>query len=194
MAISRFKTSSVAQGLPKYQKLWDQSTIYTPPGFESIATYIVGSGGEASVTFSSIPDAYKHLQIRAFTGVSASMAAYIRFNGDSTNSYAGHTLEADGGAVAFGGGGPGSAIYFAEQNNANSWGISVVDILDYSSTTKFKAIKCLAGYQNDGSGGRIRLAGGNWQNSSSKISSITMTPNSGVWNQYTHFAIYGIRG
>lgn len=29
MAISRFKTSSVAQGLPKYQKLWDQTSGLT---------------------------------------------------------------------------------------------------------------------------------------------------------------------
>jgi hypothetical protein len=174
--------------------LWDQSTIYTPPGFESIATYIVGSGGEASVTFNSIPSTFKHLQIRAFTGVSASMAAYIRFNGDSTNSYASHVLEANGGAAAFGGGGPGSAIYFAEQNDANSYGISVVDIADYSSTTKFKSVKALAGYQNNGSGGRIRLAGGSWQNSASPISSIVLAPSAGVWNQGSHFALYGIRG
>jgi hypothetical protein len=31
MAISRFKTSSVAQGLPKYQKFWDQTAAITPP-------------------------------------------------------------------------------------------------------------------------------------------------------------------
>lgn len=38
MAISRFKTSSVAQGLPKYQKAWDQST-YTIPTGNLIASY-----------------------------------------------------------------------------------------------------------------------------------------------------------
>lgn len=32
MAISRFKTSTVAQGLPKYQDLWDQTTTLFPSG------------------------------------------------------------------------------------------------------------------------------------------------------------------
>ena len=58
MAISRFKTSSVAQGLPKYQKLWDQSTLLGPGGVSptglhswydaSNAASITSSGGVVS--------------------------------------------------------------------------------------------------------------------------------------------------
>ena len=32
--------------------------------FDSIATVTVGAGGSSSITFSSIPSTYKHLQIR----------------------------------------------------------------------------------------------------------------------------------
>jgi hypothetical protein len=42
MAISRFKTSSVAQGLPKYQKFWDQST--------TLYSYYLASFGTAGGT------------------------------------------------------------------------------------------------------------------------------------------------
>jgi hypothetical protein len=42
MAISRFKTSSVAQGLPKYQKFWDQSTQL---GFTTEYLVLGGGGG-----------------------------------------------------------------------------------------------------------------------------------------------------
>lgn len=45
MAISRFKTSSVAQGLPKYQKFWDQSTMYyTTAGTTWTAKTLPASG------------------------------------------------------------------------------------------------------------------------------------------------------
>lgn len=38
---------------------WSPSTDY-----DSIATTTVGAGGAASITFSSIPSTYQHLQIR----------------------------------------------------------------------------------------------------------------------------------
>ena len=34
--------------------------------YDSIATVTVGSGGSSSIVFSSIPQTYKHLQIRGF--------------------------------------------------------------------------------------------------------------------------------
>lgn len=39
MAISRFKTSTLAQGLPKYQDFWDQSTVYGIPTSGLVAKY-----------------------------------------------------------------------------------------------------------------------------------------------------------
>lgn len=45
MAISRFSTSSVAQGLPKYQKFWDGSTVvYTTAGTTWTAKTLPSSG------------------------------------------------------------------------------------------------------------------------------------------------------
>ena len=39
--------------------------VIMPGSYESIATVTVGSGGAASVEFTSIPSTYTHLQIRA---------------------------------------------------------------------------------------------------------------------------------
>ena len=55
MAISRFKTSTVAQGLPKYTEIWDQTTFAGPPvsGYKlwldaSDTASITASGGAVS--------------------------------------------------------------------------------------------------------------------------------------------------
>ena len=54
--------------------------------YESIATQTVGAGGVASVTFSSIPSTYKHLQLRIMSRADRSGAAltnlFIQINGN----------------------------------------------------------------------------------------------------------------
>ena len=69
-------------------------------GFEHIQSITVGSLGASSVTFSNIPQGYKHLQIRgvartAYDG--AYDALFMQFNGDaSTANYVTHALNGDG--------------------------------------------------------------------------------------------------
>ena len=51
--------------------------------YESIATVSVGSGGQSSIVFSSIPSTYKHLQLRAIARTdyaAASIAFHLQFN------------------------------------------------------------------------------------------------------------------
>ena len=62
--------------------------------YESIASYAPSSG--SSVTFSSIPSTYKHLQIRwmAYSGVGVNLS--LQFNGDTGNNYADHWISGDG--------------------------------------------------------------------------------------------------
>lgn len=72
MAISRFKTSTVAQGLPKYQKLWDGTTTWSYPappvtGYKvwldaSDATKITSSGGSVSQWTDKSTNAYTFTQ------------------------------------------------------------------------------------------------------------------------------------
>ena len=77
------------------------SKLVASGSYESIATFTLGSS--TTVTFSSIPSTYKHLQIRylarsARTGAATDDLA-IRLNSDSGANYARHRLFGDGASV-----------------------------------------------------------------------------------------------
>lgn len=175
-----------------------------PGSYESIATQTVGAGGASSVTFSSIPSTYKHLQIRymARSTVSNVNDGYtsIRFNGDGTNGnyYFYHVLQGDGASVTAGAGGTNAIIYsgVTAGNNAsaNVFGVGVIDILDYTSTNKYKYPRALSGMDNNGAG-KVSLSSGLWFNTAA-ITSITIGANAfgNNWTQYSTFALYGIKG
>ncbi|NCU72421.1 MAG: hypothetical protein EBY66_05360 [Candidatus Fonsibacter lacus] len=75
--------------------------------------------------------------------------------------------------------------------SASVFGTTVVDILDYANTNKYKTFRSLMGIDNNGSGS-IRLRSGLWM-STSAITAIKMTPStSGSFQQYSSFALYGI--
>lgn len=164
--------------------------------YESIATVSVGSGGQSSITFSSIPSTYKHLQIRAIYKLnSGSQYCSIRFNGDNTASnYSLHLLNGDGSSVSAGGGA--NAIPYVAQSGstANIFGTSIIDILDYSSVSKAKTVRALVAQDRNGSGD-INLTSGAWYNTSSAINSFTIIPNnSAIFSELSQFALYGIKG
>ena len=69
---------------------------------------------------------------------------------------------------------------------------SIIDILDYASTSKFKTTRVLDGYDANGSG-EVIIGSGNWR-STSAITSITLGPSSGNMKLYSSFALYGIKG
>ena len=170
--------------------------------YDSIATTTVGAGGAASITFSSIPSTYTHLQIRAIirgTTSATNVDSIIRFNNDSTsgNYYYYHQLYGDGSSAISNNGNTDttSTLYsFAPAANAtaNVFGGSVLDILDYSNTNKNKTIRSLHGYDNNGNGFLI-LRSGLWMQTSA-VNRIDLTPLSGNFAQYSQFALYGIKG
>jgi hypothetical protein len=168
-----------------------------PTSYESIATTTVGSGGSSTITFSSIPSTYTHLQLRIIAKSTASGSySQIRFNSDSGSNYAMHELYGTGS----------SALAYAETSQtylnqyytietstaSNVFSASIFDILDYANTNKYKTTRKLSGNENNSAGG-IDLASGLWR-STSAIDAITITPNSGNFAQYSSFALYGIKG
>lgn len=98
MAISRFKTSSVAQGLPKYQKFWDQSTILGPGGVDatglhswydaSNASSIVASGSSVTQWKDLSPNA-RHAVISG--GGSSPVTGTTTLNGKNVITFDGST-------------------------------------------------------------------------------------------------------
>jgi hypothetical protein len=161
--------------------------------YESIATVTVGSGGSSDVTFTSIPSTYKHLQIRYIARGSILTNSLIQFNSDTGSNYSWHVLYGTGASALAAGGGTNSFMYASNIASATSnFTGGVIDILDYASTSKYKTMRTLGGYDANGSG-EIALFSGSWQNTNA-ITSIKLYPNSsGTYSQYTQFALYGIK-
>ena len=166
--------------------------------FESIATVTVGSGGQSSISFSSIPSTYKHLQIRATARgtrlLSESDTLFAKFNSDTANYYT-HGLVGNG-AAASAYADNGNPTYFAaitaSTATANNFGVAVWDVLDYANTSKYKTIRVLHGYDNNGSG-TIRLTSSLWS-STAAVTSVTIAASSDNIAQYSSFALYGVKG
>jgi hypothetical protein len=160
--------------------------------YESIATVTVGSGGASDVTFSSIPSTYTHLQIRFLARSSGSPDTKVQYNSDTTTTnYRTHLLYGDqASAVASTLANTAYVGYIATASN--TFGASVVDVLDYANTNKYKTARSLAGYDANGSGYAI-LYSHLWM-STSAITSIKIYPDSGNFTQYSSFALYGIKG
>lgn len=165
--------------------------------YESIAgTVVVGAGGASTLTFSSIPQTYKHLQIRSMARNSAdNISLRMTFNSDSSSIYTLHELYGSGTAAAYAS--QANIAYYpcalvGPASATGVFGISVTDIMDYQITDKFKTMRTLTGYDANGSG-YVELTSGVWR-SNSAITSMTIVPNGGNISQYSHFALYGIKG
>ena len=175
--------------------------------YESIQTTTVGSGGSSSISFSSIPSTYKHLQIRCFgqtnRGTYGIDEGYLRFNSDSASNYSDHYIYGDGSAAAAGADINQTSIVMGTgwfgTTTGGTFGINIVDILDYTSANKNKTVRILGGTDHNGLvggiGGRVGISSGLWRNSATAINAITITPaNGSLFTQYSSFALYGVKG
>jgi hypothetical protein len=197
--ITNFSSSSVRTGV-KRKRFWDQNAVAN--SFFSIATVTVGAGGAANVEFTNIPQTYTHLQIRGIgrssnAGNSFGWGYYI-FNSDTAANYSSHILQGNGASAT-------SASYTGATNGlqiratdfarsgttANTFGVTIVDILDYSNTNKYKTIRVIGGSDTNGAG-VVSLASGNWR-STAAITTIKITNQTDNWLQYTSFALYGVK-
>lgn len=159
--------------------------------FESIAS-ASGTGSSATITFSSIPATFQHLQIRfnIRTGSSGTLL-YMRINGDTGSNYANHYIEGNGASVSASGFSATDKIYFpAEGHNTQPYA-GIVDIHDYVSTTKNKTVRAFDGFDANGSG-QVGLMSGLWINTAA-VNSVTFVLQSN-FSTDTTFALYGIKG
>ena len=206
MGIRSLRTASISTGV-KRSKVWDQSAVIDNGAFESIQTVTVGSTAQSSISFTSIPSTYKHLQIRA-TGRDNRASTwidgcYISFNGDTTGgNYYYHQMVGNGTSAASynGGGSTGYGLpngLIAATNVTSAVGANIIDILDYTNTNKNTTVRVLTGVE-DGTNGTTRIQSGIWLNTAA-VTSITLVndggsvPANALFQQYTQFALYGIR-
>lgn len=176
------------------------NSAFYPGDYESIATQTVGAGGTVSVSFTSIPQTYTHLQIRGTlqlkqTGTSDNWAA-IKLN--STNMLYQHGVYGSGSAA-------GAYSNSLTADNQTNWFVDgptsgrtnifapfITDILDYSNTNKNKTVRTLSGFDANGAG-YVQLVS-NLYNATTAVSQIDLFSRNGDgFSQYSHFALYGIK-
>lgn len=169
--------------------------------YDSIQTVTVGAGGAANISFTSIPGTYQHLQIRwiaraASNGFDGTNFAFV-INDDTTQAnYRMHFIVGDGSSASSGNQQATAYGNFGEiatdGNTANVYGAGVLDILDYTSTNKNKTIRHLVGRDYNGVG-KISLFSGLYLATPTAVTKITISAASGNLNQYSQFALYGIK-
>lgn len=147
----------------------------------------------ASITFSSIPQTFKHLVIK-FQGRSTHAAAnvplYVRFNGDSSAIYD-YAIEAVAGVVGA------AQIYVgdiaASTANAGTAGSYSIDVPNYAGTTFIKHAMWLGGFSASTSGGGQNnyYGWGQWR-STAAITTILLLPSNGSFVTGTVISLYGI--
>jgi len=183
--------------LPSLIGIIASSGVAVAGDYESIATVTVGAGGASSVSFSSIPSTYKHLQVRILTRSTFGAnewPIFVQFNG-SGSGYAYHDLQGNGSSASASGSSSQSLYQLGDTSAANgtasSFGVFILDVLDYADTNKNKTGRTLYGYDLNGSG-KVGLRSGLWANTSA-ISSMSFGTG-GDFAQYSSFALYGIKG
>lgn len=180
---------------------------YAAVSYESIAT-ASGGGNGSTITFSSIPQTYKHLEIRYFARSAAGAnrpSLGIQYNGDSASNYPFALMSGNSaGTLSYSydvaGTGYGAGLagpITSAQNTATYYGVGIIHFMDYTNTTTRKQ-QMSYGTHGDLSDQYLDLRWSMRLNSNGAITSLYLfTYNAGGAGGFTtdsKFALYGIKG
>lgn len=181
-----------------------------PSAYQHIAT-VTATGSETTFTFSSIPGTYDHLQIRGIVQRSASTNVGIQcLNINGSTTAADYSMHLTYGRA------PASppavnteiansstytqarSVYVPGSNIANDFGWVIIDITGYAETTKTKAVRTVGGFTYNGTAydgyyGHLGFAS-NYYNSTSAITSLTVTLAGDTFSSGSTYSLYGIKG
>ena len=162
-----------------------------------IASTTLSSAG--SITFSSIPQTFTHLQLRlsnAFASANTVFLIAVEPNGDGGANYAYHRLSGNGSATNSNAGSSTtiSLMIYGGTSKAvsttTSPSIGIMDILDYTNTNKYKTTRSIYGQDSNGSG-EVGLASGLWMNTAA-ITSLVIYGYGNTLATGTRVDLYGI--
>lgn len=171
------------------------------PTFTLIASSTVGSGGAASIDFTSIPSTYTDLviklSIRSTNAAGNWDPCKMKINGATTN-FGGRLLYGTGSAAASeteGGTDPNVYGYTSNANNtANTFGNLEVYIPNYTSTTAAKSISTDAVGENNATAALASISAQLWNPGTSvAITSLSFYPYGGSYAQYSTAYLYGVK-
>lgn len=163
--------------------------------YEPIASTTLGSAA-ANYTFSSIPGTYTDLRVvvRAKTSYTSHSALVLEINGSAATNYSNTRLYGNGSTV--------TSDRFSNQTgldvgfmppSANEFGSIMFDVMSYANTNVYKTILSAWETQGGASGSQYVLRQVGLWRSTSAITSMKFTFNSGNIVAGSTFALYGIK-
>jgi len=164
--------------------------------YKLISSTTVGSGGAASIDFTSIPQTYTDLVIKVSARCTAGGAfagLVIAPNGNTTNYTLRWLGDAGGAAVSYTQAAFGYNHLFyipASAATSNTFGNGEITIPNYTSTNN-KSISADGANENNATAIYQGMSAGLWSNTA-PITSVTLTTG-GSFVQYSTATLYGIR-
>ena len=153
----------------------------------------VPSGGASSVLFSSIPASFVGLVIFGESRSTADLGILIKFN-DSSTTFESRRLQGDGSSVV-------SRRSTTNSVGFTNWNSSTSDVFaslkifipNYTSSNVKQFMVDSATEQMSGTGTYMKIEGAQWDGTSA-ITSIELASDSGVFAEFSSFALYGVPG
>ena len=168
------------------------------PAYASIASAV--GAGASSIVFSSIPQTFKHLQLRILSGNSLGTQMYLQLNTDTGANYSRIRLRGNGSTMQVATTtGVTDYVEFGVTGDQTTYdtkmmGATICDILDYSSNTKKTTTLSLSGFDINAAGGRTEVHETFWNNTDAITSVGIWSPSGRTWSTNSTFALYGIKG
>lgn len=166
-----------------------------PNTFVKIASVTVGSGGAATIDFTSIPSTYTDLQLVFTARNTAASNAFtqLTFNGN-TSSYSYRGLYGNGSAASSFSASA-AYIYVGDMDlstyTANTFSSESIYVPNYAGSSN-KSVSIDSVNENNATAAAAYLVAGLWSNSAA-INRITLTPGGGNYAQYSTATLYGIK-
>lgn len=180
--------------------LWDGSAysqLY--PGYNLISENLLGSAA-ATVTFSSLPTIYRHLQLWVLCrgdNASNSVNLRIRFNSDSSAVYDSEQISGAGTTVGAFESLNQTELFLGEfaaaSATAGAAGMYVINIPYYSNSSFWKLVTTSHEFSNSTGGGNTvsKHWAGRWRNTAA-ITSILVNNSAGNFISGSIFSLYGL--
>jgi hypothetical protein len=173
-----------------------------PNTFTLIASSTVGSGGAASIDFTSIPSTYTDLVVylsgrSTGTNGNGQGFCYLSFNG-STANFSSRRLYQDGTSVASDSAGRFVAYIPNNAATANTFGTLVLYLPNYTSSN-FKSYSIDQGMESNSAANYLQGFGAGLYSSTSSITSISIgnvlnsDSSSANFIQYSTAYLYGVK-